>query len=371
MKQSTINRQLRLGSPVASGASSNSVGSLEDTSQGAAYSLIEQPIRNFKNMACEKTYKVQFNEKWLNERVLSLEDELRGMFNDILQRASNDHGPDDGVRVHIAHPDLRHDIVVPPKRLEDMDADHIMDCVETVAQSERDLPISSQMEIIVGIYQQRGGGAPIDAFEKLTKSHSVIKISNPHDQMCFARALAVGIAGYNKDNPVRAWLVPDEAKLTYNMIRRQDSKEQTVKAAAYQAMAGLTPDRPVKLEDIPKFERALDVTIVVISVPDGYRVIYQSETRYSRVAHMLYIEHEGAGHFHALTNIKGFFGYTHYCYTCLKGSKSKKRHSCRTSCLVCKTDSCVQDGEDKTITCETCNMVCRSQDFYWCHLAKT
>lgn len=64
-------------------------------------------------------------------------------------------------------------------------------------------------------------------------------------------------------------------------------------------------------------------------------------------------------HFHAITSITGFFNAMYLCNRCHIHFDHRERRECETKCIVCKKDKCLKT--DNTVTC---NMVCRSREYY-------
>ena len=69
--------------------------------------------------------------------------------------------------------------------------------------------------------------------------------------------------------------------------------------------------------------------------------------------------------YHAITNITGFFSAHYFCENCLKHYDHRQDHQFDTSCIVCKKDKCPKT--DTPVTCDECNMDCRSDKCYQNH----
>ena len=127
-------------------------------------------------------------------------------------------------------------------------------------------------------------------------------------------------------------------------------------------MADVSLDVPATLNDIPKFEAALDVRICVVSSALGNKFMRVPPPD-SLQNPLLYVYHvqQGAndiGHFHAISSITGVLKLPYFCQTCLKGYAHREKHACETYCIVCKTDDCLVT--DESMSCRLCHMTCRS-----------
>ena len=88
-------------------------------------------------------------------------------------------------------------------------------------------------------------------------------------------------------------------------------------------MADVSLDVPATLNDIPKFEAALDVCICVVSSALGNKFMRVTPPD-SPENPLLYVYHVQQGdddisHFHAISSITGVLKLPYFCQTCLKG----------------------------------------------------
>ena len=117
------------------------------------------------------------------------------------------------------------------------------------------------------------------------------------------------------------------------------------------------------LNDIPKFEEAMGLQILVISERHNNKFIYTGTPVEGRKKAYLYLtEEKGIPHFHAITKITGFFSRSYFCENCLKPYQERKKHSCLTTCIVCGSGECPKT--DNPVVCSNCNMICRSKGCY-------
>lgn len=249
-----------------------------------AYSIDERESRSFKNIIRETTFRARFNQEKQTEKIKDFLPEIRNMFEEMLERAVNDFNGQDLGRVYITHPDLRKPIVVPPRTLEHLTAEAIMEAIENVLQSEEDLSVSSEMEIQIGVASLQRGAArkPITNIERDIKNkHSIVKINNTKDNMCLARALIVGVA-HTKWREQPEGLDKKQAKTVYDRLRRSVDKHQKRKAQQLHALANVPTNRPCSLLDIPNFEKALNVEVDVLSSAHNNATIYKASGAYPK-----------------------------------------------------------------------------------------
>ncbi|CAC5412404.1 unnamed protein product [Mytilus coruscus] len=88
-----------------------------------------------KNLAKEMTYKIKFNDQWKGKKIRDILKEVRGMFDDVLNRARGNNESDLG-RVIVTRPDLNNATVVPLDKWSNIDSKRVMTAVENVLNSE-------------------------------------------------------------------------------------------------------------------------------------------------------------------------------------------------------------------------------------------
>ena len=165
--------------------------------EGKPYSFEKRNERTFlKNGAKDRSYEVKFNEEWHGKKVAEIQDELRDMFEDVMERAREGLDDQDLGRVIIHHDGLNNNVVVPLQNLGELNADVIMEKIENVLQSEENLPVDDSFYITVGTIEQLKGGKRTTINKVRGENNSVhtkssmVEIKN-EDQMCMARAIGV------------------------------------------------------------------------------------------------------------------------------------------------------------------------------------
>ena len=145
-------------------------------------------------------------------------------------------------------------------------------------------------------------------------------------------------------------------------MRKSNRHLQRDTALLYHSLAQIPTDRPCTLLDIPNFERALDIQVVVFAAHLGNKVIYQGDDKQRRI--YLYYQQD-IEHFDSVTNIQDLLSVNYFCHKCLKGYTSRLNHSCSVTCRVCQSNECNESSPRK---CNDCNMICRSSQFVERHL---
>ena len=360
-----------------------------DTPRGLQYTIRKKSERTYaKNAAVDRTYQVKIDEEYRGQR---LEDVLQGlhqMFDDVLDQARGGLAGNDLGRVVIHHEGLHDPIVVPLQPWDQLNADLVMATLEKLLNSNKDLNIDHSFEISIGsIALPKGSGGPRRRITKLKGKNnslqlktSIVTIQND-DQLCMARAIGVSWAKLNKCTP-EEWkeiaktrqgksnlhLILENKKVPNNYYQKLLEKkrdEQRQLAVAISHLANVPLDRPASLGDLEAFEGALGVRVMVVSSRLGNKFI-TSASNDERPCIYIYLEDED--HFHAITNITGFFSAIYFCPKCLKHFDHRERHQCEIYCIVCKRDNCPKTDNPKK--CNDCNMECRSQDCFKNHKEK-
>ena len=321
-----------------------------------------------KNMAREVIYEVKFDDEWQNQRIVDIRDNLRGMFEDVIGRAREGLNDNDLGRIYINQGNLWQPIVIPPRPLNELDAEVVMQEIEKVLQSEEDIAFDDSMEIHVGMINiPRVAGRPntvkvIDQ-ESLKCKRSIVRVRNTDDSMCLARAIVVCMAKEANDPK-------------YNIIRKSNRQLQKERAIALHHRAGIPYDQPCSFNNLPAFERAIDRQIIVFSAVKGNKPIYVGENPKEQKVFLYHSfddnthkESGSLGHIDAIVNITGFIGTHYFCGHCLKGFSRRDKHRCEKYCKVCHRNCPALEKESRV--CSDCNQTCRSQKCFEQHKKAT
>ncbi|VDI57140.1 Hypothetical predicted protein [Mytilus galloprovincialis] len=343
-----------------------------------------------KNLARETTYKVKFKDTWKNKKMRNLQNELRGMFDDVLGRArGNDY---DLGRVIISHPELNNSIVVPLDNWSNINSQRVMDAVENVLNSDENLPLDTAMQVTIGsIAVPSGSGTiPITRLKGTRNSialkKSLLQVSN-NDEMCMATAIGRCFLKLCEVVPLNKWreITKDDDPnmntfqkvLKHGMTTKSYYKhvsDSAVNNKSYSKTMALTlckeanlpTDKPLSIRDIHSFENLLDLNILVLSSKLGnkfYRVANNSQRK--NIYLYLTGDADGNGHYDAIGSINGYFGFGYFCSHCLTPYKNKGRHSCSETCDVCGSHQCKISNDQ--VTCSDCHRTCRSEACYKRH----
>ena len=135
----------------------------ESSMDSKPYTFRKKNQRTFiKNGAVDTCYQVKFDDQWQGQKLGNIKKQLHNMFEDILQQARGELDDQDLGRVIIHHNGLNQNVVVPLQKLGDLNAEVVMEKIESILQSEESLPVDDSFFITVGTIQQpRGGGGGI------------------------------------------------------------------------------------------------------------------------------------------------------------------------------------------------------------------
>jgi hypothetical protein len=181
-------------------------------------------------------------------------------------------------------------------------------------------------------------------------NRSIVTIRNDNF-MCFARSIVVALAKIRNNR--------------YDTVKEYRNDLQTRRAYELHRVAGVPTDQMCTLDDIAKFENAEQIRVVVIGMSQMKRVIYKGNEQFNQT---LFIVKAG-DHFEPIEpimSLTGFFRKKYFCIKCLKGYD--KPHVCEISCTACCRFGCKRTPTP--VTCQKCNLVCRSQECYDKHLLK-
>lgn len=342
------------------------------------YNIVQQPTKSYTinsrvsksfrgKVIRETTFEVNFDNN--GSKIKDIREELSEMFQEVIDTGKQNFTDRDVARVYINHPDLHHAIIVKPRPLHDLTPKVILERVDNVIQSAEGLSIQEGFTVQMGvaqILQGQGQGTKILDLDKARHSKLSIVSINNKDKLCLARSIVVGKAflEYKSETDKEKQL---QSLKRYNQLRRgMNSSHQGRLALDYHKLADVSTEQPSSLSDICKFERVLDIQIVVMASFINNKVIYQGEANTRRV-YLLYSKDEkNVGHFDTITNVKALLGRKYFCHQCLKGYDKKREHECSIKCRVCESDC----SKETPRTCNTCNRTCRSDACFERHLKK-
>ncbi|CAG2203034.1 unnamed protein product [Mytilus edulis] len=331
------------------------------------------------NGATDITYEVKFSNQLQNKKLTDIVDDLHNVFDDVLDQVRVGSQDNSLARLIIEHNGLTDPIVVPLQELNTMDASTVMDEISKVLQSNEELPVDDSFSVTVGRIDIPSGGGRV-YITKLTGDDNSLKrkrsiISRPSDTMCMPMAISVCFLKTCRVVSPREWqtLTSDDTecmvdkvlkhrttpKWFYNHVLDKGRKECINFAKRLCALADVSTEKQCNINDIERFEKVVDLQILVISSKLGNKFIRVGEGETDRKKVFLYlIEENDCGHFAAIVSISGFFSCSYFCTDCLKPYSVKDQHSCQTHCTVCCSSDCVLTGN--SLSCRACNRTCRS-----------
>lgn len=318
------------------------------------------PLLQFKHTAArkwkqsvvtEEVYGVKINPQYNGRMVQDITKKLYKSFTRFITGLKQKHNLTATLaRIQIDHSSLMRAILVPLQPLHDLDANQIMGNVERVLQSNENLALDTKFKMNVGlVHMPTGSGrmAITRIEDARIKKKSIYAINNS-DNLCFARAVAVGLAHQNN----------------YGEFRRL-KHDNSQRKAAEKLHQATNVKAPVCFLDIPKFEEYLQTNIVVFAACSGNKVMY-SNLKHSNSIYLWYVELEGKQHFDLILKPNAFLCCKFFCGLCLKGYDKRIKHICEEKCF-CGLKSC---SYKETVFCKDCNRYCRSVKCYAAHKKK-
>ena len=331
---------------------------------GKPYTIVKKGEKTFKNLVKDVSYKVKLNNDWEGSRLKDIRNDLLGMFEDVLSNVRENLTDQDKGRVIINHGSLHDPIAIPLQHLGNMNGEVIMATIEKVLQSHEELMVDDTFDITVGTIEvpKGGRGRRITQLQgennSIHRKKSMIEIVND-DYLCLARALVVGEANLANLKNIH------KRKWKHLIDKKRYEQRKAAVDLHRKADVPFPHNMACTVEQIPAFEAAMNVQVVVFSAVMGNRVIYVGN-EFTNKKRRIYLYHsdKNGGHFDVITSVTGFLGREYFCEHCLPPYTHREKHSCEDHCRVCKSDNC---PVVKELVCHICNMTCRSQECYVRH----
>ncbi len=334
---------------------------------------IETYVRKFKIHG--KAYNLKFKNQ---DKIGDVSKVLLDTFEEVLRLAFEDGNPTDMIGLQIKHPSLNKGCYNVPFRIQsEMTAERILALWEMLVQSDEELHLDSQLEIVFTRIPQTRGGRPRENkwnHEAWMRKHSgnggcFIKISNPGDSLCLARSLVVSMALVDKDTDA-------EVGRRWHALRRKRSPAaQTLQkelATRLMEEAGLGNHQGDCGEnEIRKLQAVLqpEYQIKIFSSQCCNFLTYQGNIPSEKVLHIYHQSDDdgGNGHFLVITKPHVLFNRQHFCDRCNQGFNCKKRHKCLSKCYSCFNLNECRLTEWKQ--CGECSRWFRSEECFQNHLS--
>ncbi len=226
------------------------------------------------------------------------------------------------------------------------DVNTFIEQIERAVQSNADVGSDSALQLCVSVARNRQGGVRrklSDLAHNMVIQKNKMNLFIPKnitDNMCFSICLAHFL------NPQ----CPDQELVR---IGRDIHTE-----------LGYEPQDKIAFHDVYKFEKALDLKIVIFHRSSlGKLELYKNTDETHQNTVHLYLHEE---HYYMIKNLKGFLGYTYVCEYCYQGFNDRSLHYCTFTCNVCNTSQC-QTHTKAWIQCKDCARHCRSEFCYEMH----
>ena len=336
----------------------------------------------------ERIYNIDLNWRFRDRLLVDALDDLRRIFQDILDHAREVSGPSDLGRLFVQSPeDLYSPIQIGPLPLRDLSVEELMMRIEAVTQSDRTIRLNNTFQIHLGICSIPNGGVIRQFYGEgndRISSHGIGYVKSD-DVMCLARSLIICRAFEARERLKRQEGYPPEqlehAERELIKVRKQNRFPEHRYALARELHlgAGLQEDEPASLDDIYRFEAILGTRIVVISAALGCKVVYSGSIETEELYLVLFTRPEeedvlagnSEGHFDAVLTPSCLYTHSNFCLRCLQPYRTPQSHLCEGLCRLCLRMGCTEDGSvERGSRCNDCNRVYRSQTCYMIHRRK-
>ena len=287
----------------------------------------------------------------------------------VLDNAFRDAKENDLVGIAVNHPALDSEIYVPFGSTDQSTVGRVMELIENVQQSKKELTFSEDMEIrVTRITPPSGkgkrhlsGGRFSELFSKYSSGHgsTFIPILN-NDYLCFARSVVVA------KNRVQYYDLGDASvpfkKICEGERRVKQNSLQTQLAFGLMREAGLLSmvDSQCGIPEFKKIQAVLrkeGFALKVFSYEFNDAIIFDDEIE---EAIPLYIYHH-QNHFTPMSSPTILTGTDFFCDSCNRGYFHVEEHRCQKRCSFCLgPQRCKSDGK-KPIKCDSCHRLFPSQ----------
>ena len=212
----------------------------------------------------------------------------------------------------------------------------LLDQMEKVLQSNTEFKLNDgwlKMDI-THTKPPRGSGkkymsTELDSKFFAQKKQSVIQINNTEDNLCFARAVVVGMCYSERENTGtwnKRWLC----------IRKSDRPLQKTEAEKLLKEAGVLPSQPIGVNEYKQIQALLYKKNYVIKVHSQHSKVekvfeHPPVTSESKIIHVYFHQK----HYDYIKSITGFLDCSYYCEFCDVGYKNRESHVCPHICKAC------------------------------------
>lgn len=276
--------------------------------------------------------------------------------NEFIQRAIRDHhiAPDDKMQFVMVSENDRA-LSTGPVRPVDLSGDMLLDKLRRLMDDYEHFTLNEATQVYIQISRKlEPEGNPVGARSKGTnekehyKHQSVMTIDGGVKNSCFLQAVVIGIAKHREKVQLDELKVPDYANLTKSR-HKQKNRERAAEALAEYCNVACGP--VVIPDDIPKFEKALDMDIIVFDLKAGLMKEYPMDNRVNPKLLQVYLIKNG-DHVDLVTKPHALFGRQKWCNVCFTGY-THTHMKCNQTCARCMSEVCMKDEDIK----EVCDQV--------------
>ena len=292
--------------------------------------------------------------------------------------------PDDKAQLILKTDSMEHFVSTPLRKVDELTVDHLMVTLEKTQNSGVSIKFSDKLVIefihlrLDKAWNLPGGVRRRDLlyFNSHYQKQSCRSMVAVGVNSCLPASCIVG-AAHERMLAARNMKPPDEEtlincthlykKLVDNPGRNNELKRRV---SALCDEAGIRYGTPGDLTHLPIFERILDISFKVVSIPDQLKIVYKGEEHPQReYVYLVYSQPVGSsdsviGHYDLITNVRGFFGKPYYCNACDVSYHDIYNHRCKGTiefwCFSCYQADC-KPSKNPT-SCKECSAKLHSPD---------
>ena len=247
----------------------------------------------------------------------------------------------DKIRIVFNHPDLMYPISSPFFSIASLSPHFMINMIERVCQSRRELKIEEDLEADFLIIHMPFGAGPVSPIDSFISKRKSIKIIYNNDQLCALRAVLVSKAFYDKD-PKR------------NELCKINSIELNKRTLELLRATKLEPEEfgIDKFKVIEEYLKDYQITVINGNSKTNEPIFVGNSNK--KHLYIWYINK----HYNSITSMNSFLNRTYYCHDCKVGYNDLTSHYCKIICQLCRRPNCKENG--KKFECEFCCKWCNN-----------
>ncbi|KAL3072418.1 hypothetical protein niasHT_034102 [Heterodera trifolii] len=223
---------------------------------------------------------------------------------------------------------------------------------------------------------QRGGACDLDNEHHLShKVQSLVRVVNPNDRYCLARAVLLGLCDRETRMPNGG------GREEFNTYARRQNQHGT-QAIHLLTRAGVPVDKHMyTLEDVEQLQQYINnengvgqIRLVVFEKEQEYRIVFKGEGTAARFNLCILLER---GHFNYIGRIAQLFKVPGYCIDCERRADARYHAiGCKAACRLCFRFGAgypcqrerLSDGRISSRKCTECGFIFPNENCYEYHL---